>query len=280
MDTPIEPTYGRSWKRIAAIALLVWLSSAALFYAQDTAIRVESKTLEAGSSSTLDVRVFGLPGSGVSDVQGNMQFDPSVIRVTGISALSEYTLFASDTDNDNGRVQFALAMVDGSPIRQGGLLRLDVDAVGQSGDSTDVTLNLDAFRGPDGNELLGGEELESALASGSVDIGQNGNGNGDGDGGTTPGPVSIHVYPNPATSQANFVYELPEETNQAQLWVANVRGRTVFQQDIGAGSNEFTWNLENNAGQPVPEGAYVYRVIAQTPNGASSSPVGKLVIQR
>jgi len=254
-------------------ALLIWGVSAVLFLAQEAAIQVESVTVGPNQTTTLDITVSNLPAPGVNDVQGQLRYDPAVMRVNSLDTLSGFTLFASKIDNNAGRVEFALAMVGGSPIRQGGLLRLKVQAVGQAGQQTSLELRLDVFRDPDGNDLFPPAELPNHIQNGTFTI----------SGGGGPGPiggVSIHVFPNPARSRATFRYELPQGTTQARLWVFMISGALAYSQALDVNAGEFVWDLRDQAGRALPPGAYYYRVSALTPGGVRLSPVGRLVIQR
>ncbi len=95
-----------------------------------------------------------------------------------------------------------------------------------------------------------------------------------------PAPVKVRVFPNPATTRATFVYELPRGTSQAQLWVFTLDGQLVFNATLQLDTDRYRWDLRDRAKRPVPPGAYYYRVTALTAQGVSASPVGRLVIAR
>ncbi len=267
------------WRRlgIGVLALLLWLGGVSLAQQQTPAIRVESKTVDPGTSTTIDITVIDLPSPGVNDVQGLLRYNPAVMRVKNVTPLSGFTMFASFPDNSAGEVQFAIAIVGGSPVRQGGLVRLEVEAVGQPGQQTALELTLDVFRDPEGDALFPAEQLVELIQSGTLTVA-----GGDGDGGPPPevGEVVVHVFPNPAKTSAKFKYTVPDETDEATLWIFNIRGDLVFSKSLDVNTNQFNWNLKDANEQDVPNGPYYFRVSAVTSAGGRTSPVGRLVVQR
>lgn len=262
------------------LALLLWLPGQGGFLAQqqpEPIIRVESKSVAAGESTTIDITVINIPAPGVNDVQGSLRYDPAVMRVTNVTALSGFTLFASAIDSTLGEVQFAIAIVGGDPVRQGGLVRLDVQAAGSSGQQTTLDLTLHVFRDPEGDDIFTPSELENIIEDGTFTV----------SGGPPPPPppgeegaVAVHVFPNPARTSATFQYELPNGTTEATLWVFDIRGGLIFQRALETGNNRYRWNLKDSAGKNVPNGPYYFRVTAQTAQGQQRSPVGRLLVQR
>ena len=245
---------------------------------QEPVIRVESKTVAAGESATIDITAINIPAPGVNDVQGSLRYDPGVMRVTNVTALSGFTLFASSIDNTLGEVQFAIAIVGGEPVRQGGLVRLDVQAAGTSGQQTTLDLTLYVFRDPEGDDIFTPTELENIIEDGTFTI----------SGGQPPPPpppgeegaVTVHVFPNPARTTATFQYELPNGASEATLWIFDIRGGLIFRKALETGNNRYRWNLKDSAGRDVPNGPYYFRVTAQTAQGQQRSPVGRLLILR
>jgi hypothetical protein len=256
---------------------MLWALSGGLFFAQQQtpAILVESKTVDPGTGTTIDITVMNLPSPGVNDVQGTLSYNPTVMRVKTLTPLSGFTLFASFIDNGAGEVQFAIAIVGGSPVSQGGLVRLEVEAVGQPGQQTPLELSLDVFRDPNGDPLFPAEQLAELIQNGTFTIAGGG-------GGPPPveGEVTVHVFPNPAKTTAKFKYTLPSGTSEATLWIFNLRGDLVFSKPLDVNTNQFNWNLKGANGQDVPNGPYYFRVSALTSAGGRSSPVGRLLVQR
>jgi PKD repeat protein len=92
--------------------------------------------------------------------------------------------------------------------------------------------------------------------------------------------VAVHCFPNPASTQATFVYTLPSGTAKATLYIFDVRGRLVFHRDVTG--TEYTWNLKSDGGEALPNGPYFYYIAAYDGQGRTlaRSALGKLVIQR
>lgn len=102
---------------------------------------------------------------------------------------------------------------------------------------------------------------------------------------TNPAPtgkVVVHTFPQPATTRVTFVYQLPRDTTRARLVVFSALGKRVLQQDLDVNRGQFEWNLLDEDGEPVPNGAYFYQIVARSESGAVTgrSPVGKLIVQR
>jgi PKD repeat protein len=94
--------------------------------------------------------------------------------------------------------------------------------------------------------------------------------------------VSVHCYPNPASSQTTFKYSLPQGTARANLYIFDVTGRLVFAKELSITAQEYTWDLKSSAGVDLPSGPYFYYIIAFDAAGKmiAKSDIGKLVIQR
>jgi flagellar basal-body rod modification protein FlgD len=71
---------------------------------------------------------------------------------------------------------------------------------------------------------------------------------------------------------ANFSYTLPSDAQQTALVVTDANGNVVYNTNgqTAAGTYGFTWNGENNAGEPMPNGAYTLEVLA---TGANNSQI-------
>ncbi len=91
---------------------------------------------------------------------------------------------------------------------------------------------------------------------------------------------TVSVFPNPASDHATFRYKLPKGTTQATLLIFNLPGAEVFQHDLSLTANEFRWDLKDDQGRDLPNGPYLYFVLAITPGGPIRSEVDVLVIQR
>lgn len=100
-------------------------------------------------------------------------------------------------------------------------------------------------------------------------------------GGGGVGPILVHNFPNPASAATTFKYALPAATSAATLSVYSATaGALVFQKALDVNGTTFLWNLQDDQGQPLPNGGYAYLVTAIASGRALSSDVRKLVIQR
>ena len=125
-----------------------------LAYGQAT-ITVGDLTLAPGGTGTIDITVDGVPAPGVTDVQGTLTYDGSVIHITGIEGQSGLTVLAQSSDDAAGSAVFA-ATAFGSGwvgVTTGSIIRVTVQAVGTAGASCAVNLTLAVFRDKDGNVI-------------------------------------------------------------------------------------------------------------------------------
>ncbi len=75
-------------------------------------------------------------------------------------------------------------------------------------------------------------------------------------------------YPNPFNPATTIQYRLPEEAD-VTLTLYNLRGqavRTLVHENQKAGDHRTAWNGENETGERVPSGVYVYRLKAMAPD--------------
>lgn len=91
--------------------------------------------------------------------------------------------------------------------------------------------------------------------------------------------VRVHNFPNPASTLTVFKYSLPRETTSAVLRVFDLTGRLVLQQELDVTQTESSWDLTDNAGNPVPNGPYYYFIAARQDGRVIRSPTERLVIQ-
>ena len=80
---------------------------------------------------------------------------------------------------------------------------------------------------------------------------------------TTPSRVLLRQnFPNPFNPQTTISFELPEAADVA-LSVFTADGRkvtTLIRERRGSGQHQVVWTGRNDAGRPVPSGAYFYRL--------------------
>jgi hypothetical protein len=81
--------------------------------------------------------------------------------------------------------------------------------------------------------------------------------------------LQTYAYPNPYEEASPgpenplyFVYDLSRDGSRAELQVFTVRGRRVLRRDVTAytGRNAFRWDLRDEAGDPVANGVYLFRL--------------------
>ncbi|MEO0898882.1 MAG: T9SS type A sorting domain-containing protein [Bacteroidota bacterium] len=80
----------------------------------------------------------------------------------------------------------------------------------------------------------------------------------------------VEVRPNPAKDYVEFVYQLPEEVEGAQITIYDIHGRMVHAIPLSQVRSQKLWDTRE-----VPSGVYVYKVM----NQLTSLTQGKLVIQ-
>jgi len=90
------------------------------------------------------------------------------------------------------------------------------------------------------------------------------------------GQPEVKAGTNPASERVLFTYALPPGTKRARLIVYNVVGQAVFTAELDLQGERFTWELVNDAGEPLANGLYIYVVVA---DGRRSS-LHRLVIRR
>ncbi len=100
-----------------------------------------------------------------------------------------------------------------------------------------------------------------------------------GDRGGPPSPAELRhlAWPNPFNPRVEIKYELPR-AGQTMVRVLDVRGRllrTLHQGWEPAGWNTQRWDGLDDAGRPLPSGAYFYRITA-----AGTEAGGKIVLVR
>lgn len=120
-------------------------------------VQIQSKTVAPGATTRVRISIAGAPAPGVVDFQvgsqGKLTFDPAVVQVTAVRAISPVTLLASDVDNDNGRLTFAAASL-GAGLSDGDFLELDIKAVGSAGERSTLTITaFDVLRDKNGNNI-------------------------------------------------------------------------------------------------------------------------------
>lgn len=74
-----------------------------------------------------------------------------------------------------------------------------------------------------------------------------------------------------AGGEARWTYELAGNATATAITVMDANGKLVYATtgELTAGTHEFVWNGEDNAGNPLPDGEYTIEVIATGADGAA-----------
>lgn len=126
------------------------LSSNTSLHAQQalTEVSVESKTIPPNSTSSVNIMISEGPDAGVADIQGLLKFDPKVLKATKIESQQDYEVFASKLDNNAGEVKFVVTKLRAPYAKAGPLIKVEFQAIGKSGDKSDLRLFLDKLGDP------------------------------------------------------------------------------------------------------------------------------------
>ncbi len=116
-------------------------------------VSVESKTIAPGSTSSVNITITEGPDAGIADIQGLLRFDPKVLKATKVEGQQDYEVFASKLDNNAGEVKFLVTKLRAPYAKAGPLLKIEFQAIGKSGDKSDLRLTLDVLRDPDGRNI-------------------------------------------------------------------------------------------------------------------------------
>lgn len=83
-----------------------------------------------------------------------------------------------------------------------------------------------------------------------------------------------NVYPNPFCNQVNIALDA-KAGDSIQAAVYNLRGERVYQQELGAGKRQLSWDGRDSAGRQMPAGVYFIRF-----RGADSQASSKVLLIR
>jgi PKD repeat protein len=94
-------------------------------------------------------------------------------------------------------------------------------------------------------------------------------------------PVMVYSYPNPAENTASIVYRVPDGYTNPVLYIYNIAGALIFEEELAVGGSPYTWNLKSTGGADQPNGLYLCVVVAKDADGRTvKSPIFKLLIAR
>jgi hypothetical protein len=90
-------------------------------------------------------------------------------------------------------------------------------------------------------------------------------------------------YPNPFTNETHFQFELNQDYSilQIEIQIFNLRGqkvKTITKSDFSL--NSVQWAGDNDNGEKLPSGIYLYRIIIETENNEQVQETEKLLIIR
>lgn len=305
-------------------------------------------TIPEEATGTVSVTLTNA-GNGLSDFQGRLIYDSSVVSVREVNGLEGYTIAAFQIDNFEGEARFIGFKSSGDLLSNGEFLEFTVQSLGDINASSSLDMEFITFNDNTGpithivtpgrvtvgarspliadfsfspsNPEIDDEIQFSDTSRGGSEVFENWIWDfGDGETSTeqnpthaftTPGNftvtltvtddvgteattsqtvtilppggadiITVHNYPNPARESTTFSYFVPTDSTQALISVYAFTGPLVFTRAIDVNNIELTWNLQDNNGDSLPNGLYLYRIWASTPDGARISEVGKLVIRR
>jgi hypothetical protein len=87
----------------------------------------------------------------------------------------------------------------------------------------------------------------------------------------------LQNYPNPFNPRTTIKYQLPLQS-KVILKIYNILGQeviTLVDEQVEPGYYELTWNGRNNFDNQVASGVYIYRIIAETPDGKNRYVMSK-----
>jgi len=70
-----------------------------------------------------------------------------------------------------------------------------------------------------------------------------------------------------------------EEIGSINVRLYNSAGNLIFDSGLRS-ENSYQWNLENEKGEEITNGLFLYQVVAQEDNGKSFVKSGKLIVLR
>jgi PKD repeat protein len=94
-------------------------------------------------------------------------------------------------------------------------------------------------------------------------------------------PVMVYSYPNPAENTASIVYRVPNGYTDPVLYIYNIDGALILEEELAVGGSPYTWDLKSTSGTAQPNGLYLCVVVAKDAGGGTKkSPIFKLLIAR
>ena len=217
---------------------------------KDVSVVVEPMTL-TNNREWQTIPVMVTYAGMISGFQADLVFDPAVVEL-GLPELSEGNENVAVYSSLNGNTMRILSIdLTGGQIdlSSGLLMNVPVQVIDENATgATDFMVEGLILSGP------GGVEIECECLVSVIDIG-------------LPAPTEFALqqnYPNPFNPTTNIRYDIAEAGN-VRLVIYNMLGQQVRTLVTGAqdvGRYEVMWNGQNDAGQPVATGIYVYHLQA------------------
>lgn len=217
-------------------------------------IIIESKTVPANSFTLININVDNGPEAGVADLQGVLKFDAKILRATKIDGQQDYTVFASDIDNNAGEVRFIAAKVSGKYVKAGPLVRIEFQVVGSVGAKSDLRLTLRVLRDPDGRDI------PNKITNGLITVGT---------GPTNQHPVARFSF-SPASPKIDETITFKDESTDAD-GVADI---VSWEWDFGDGTKSTERNPTKKYAQKK---VYTATLMVTDKAGAKSTPFSQKV---
>jgi uncharacterized repeat protein (TIGR01451 family) len=209
-------------------------------------LSIEKKQMLSGQKSTLKVSSQDKFSALQAGPNGGIKFDPKVIQVRELSSAGKYSLLAYEIDNEKGFVKFLLVALDGTSGEPGTILELEIEAVGQAGASSAITLNIDSVIDAEA------KQAKAEIEPGSVLLGKS---------------EIFSVNKVFATLKGKIVEFVAEGTGiqSVQVIVFDLRGQRIY--DAQAQANMLLWNLQDNRKKGMPNGVFFYVVRVKSFDG-------------
>ena len=153
----------RTFRFVSLTAILISCFSFSLF-AQTANITVGVTTVPEDSTGTVTVSISN-GGSGLSDFQGKIIFDNSVVSVRDVIGLNGYTIAAFQIDNFQGEARFIGFKSSGSLLSDGEFLQFSLESTGSINDTTPLDMEFISF-----NDSTGGR-IENIITPGRFTVG-------------------------------------------------------------------------------------------------------------
>lgn len=225
-------------------------------------------TVAAGRAARLRL-ILKRADAELADVQvgpeGLIRFDPAVVQVKSIMGISPYRVVGSRIDNGKGELQFALTSLDGKFIRSGPVVEIEIEAIGEIGQTGKLRLTgFDVLRDSKGHDLRAAMPARSArlrLVTGTS--------------------FRALAVPNPTKGAPSVQFRAEGDgIEEMKADIVDLSGRTIYSSNW-IPTNTLDWPLQDSMGKPVANGVYLYIVSARDSSlNVSRSDVAKLVVVR